>query len=273
MSWQPQRTHELKTPDGRVLQYCVYGADDGVPVIAHHGTPGTRWERPDVVAAIEDNGLRVLVPGRPGYGSTRQPGRSVADVAADTGLLADEMGWDHFVVTGFSGGGPHALACAALLPSRVVRCSTVAGIAAPGTSALESLDWVPDARRGEAFLRDKLGRHGQEILSHFDPTASDGRYERMRATCIDGLEGWIDDYLALTKAWGFDPGAVESPVDIWYGAEDDNTTIEHTEWVLAAIPGAVGREYSGGHDPGDAEQRMILRALSGVVADRPHKHG
>jgi pimeloyl-ACP methyl ester carboxylesterase len=263
MSWQPPRTHELLTPDGRTLQYCLYGADDGVPVIAHHGTPGTRWERPDVVDSIEESGLRVLLFGRPGYGSTRGPGRYVVDVAADTKLLADELGWDRFAVTGFSGGGPHALACAALLPDRVIRCSTVAGIAALGTAALESLDWVADARRGEVFLRDQLSRRGKEMLGSSDPAVPDGgRYERMRATCVEGLDGWIDDYLALTKEWGFDPRAIEVPVDVWYGSEDDNTTIEHTEWLLATIPGAKGHEYRGGHDPDDAAQREIHRALN-----------
>jgi pimeloyl-ACP methyl ester carboxylesterase len=250
------------TPDHRILQYCLYGADDGVPVIAHHGTPGTRWERPDVVASIEDSRLRVLLHGRPGYGSSRRPRRSVADVAADTELLADQLGWDRFAVTGFSGGGPHALACAALLSDRVIRCSTVAGIAAPGSRPFDALDWVPDARRGEAFLRDQLGRRGQEILGEFDQAVADGgRRERMQATCVDGLDGWIDDYLALTKPWGFDPRAIEVPVDVWYGSEDDNTTIEHTEWLLATIPGAEGHEHPGGHDPGDAAQRQIHHAL------------
>jgi pimeloyl-ACP methyl ester carboxylesterase len=83
----------------------------------------------------------------------------------------------------------------------------------------------------------------------------------MQATCVDGLDGWIDDYLALTKPWGFDPRAIEVPVDVWYGSEDDNTTIEHTEWLLATIPGAKGHEHPGGHDPGDAAQRQIHQAL------------
>ncbi|WP_327640400.1 alpha/beta hydrolase [Kribbella sp. NBC_00482] len=262
MNWQPPQTYEVGTPDGRVLQYCVYGATGGVPVIAHHGTPGCRWERPDVIAAIEDTGLRMVVPGRPGYGSTRSPGRSVADVAADTQLLADAQGWDRFAVTGFSGGGPHALACAALLPDRIVNCSTVAGIAAPGTAALESLDWVPDARRGEGWLRERLHRRGREILDHFDPATPDGRYQRMLTTCVEGLDGWIDDYLALTRPWGFAPESISVPVDVWYGLDDDNTTFEHTEWLLATIPAARRREFAGGHDPNDIAQRQIFRALT-----------
>jgi pimeloyl-ACP methyl ester carboxylesterase len=269
MSWIAPKTHELMTPDGRVLQYCLYGPQDGVPVIAQHGTPGGRWERPDVVAAIEDSGLRMLLVGRPGYGSTRQPGRSVADVAEDVLLLAEEVGWTEFAVTGFSGGGPHALACTALLPDRVNYCSTVAGIASPDLPGFdESLDWVPDARRGEAFLRDQLGVRATEILDGLRTDVPDnGRYERMCAACLEGLDGWIDDYLALTKPWGFDLQAITAPTDIWYGSMDDNTTMDHTEWLLANVPGATGRKYDGDHDPGDAAQREILRAIGGGVAD------
>ncbi|MDX6263003.1 MAG: hypothetical protein QOH84_4691 [Kribbellaceae bacterium] len=301
-------THELVTADGRVIKYCLYGDEAGVPVIAHHGTPGSRWERPDVIAAIEETGLRVLLHGRPGYGSDRQPGRTVADVAADVELLADAQGWDRFAVTGFSGGGPHALATAALLPDRVIRCSTVASIAPPGTAAFPALDWAADAGRGEAFLREQLGRRGPEILREFGADAPDrggavvsevldgcgevvsgapdgggeyatdapegdrelagdapdgGRYERMRAACVDGLEGWIDDYLALSKPWAFEPRDIGVPVDVWFGSEDDNSTPAHAEWLLANLPKATPHKYVGGHDPDDTVQREIFAALRG----------
>jgi pimeloyl-ACP methyl ester carboxylesterase len=257
-------THELVTADGRTIEYCLYGAEAGTPVIAHHGTPGTRWERPDVIAAIEETGLRVLLHGRPGYGSDRQPGRAVADAAADVALLADAQGWDQFAVTGFSGGGPHALAAAALLPDRVIRCSTVAAIAPPGTTAFASLDWTADAHRGEAFLREQLGRRGPEILRTFATEAPDGgRYERMQAACVDGLDGWIDDYLALSKPWGFESRDIAAPVDVWFGSKDDNSTPAHAEWLAKNIPDATPREYRGGHDPDDAVQREIFAALRG----------
>jgi pimeloyl-ACP methyl ester carboxylesterase len=279
-------THEVVTADGRTIRYCLYGAEAGVPVIAHHGTPGSRWERPDIIAAIEETGLRVLLHGRPGYGSDRQPGRAVADAASDVELLADAQGWDQFAVTGFSGGGPHALATAALLPDRVIRCSTVAAIAPPGTAAFASLDWTADARRGEQFLREQLGRRGPEILQAFTTEVPDdghtrapddgptrapddgstrapdgGRYERMRAACVDGLDGWIDDYLALSKAWGFEPRDIAVPVEVWFGSEDDNSTPAHAEWLATTIPGAKARSYPGGHDPDDATQRQIFAAL------------
>lgn len=273
-TWIPPQTHELGTPDGRVLRYCVYGPADGLPVIAHHGTPGTRWERPDVIQAIEEADLRVLLHGRPGFGSTRRPGRVVADVAEDVRLLADAQGWEQFTVTGFSGGGPHALACAGLLPDRVIRCSTVAGIAPPDARGLDfigTLDWARDASRGEDLLRPDLERRGQEILAEIvagvqgsiGRSGTPGRVERMRATCIDGLDGWIDDFLALIRPWGFDLGKITAPISIWYGSEDENTTREHTEWLLANVPGAERHEYPGGHDPEDADYRRMLAWLRG----------
>jgi pimeloyl-ACP methyl ester carboxylesterase len=83
-AWTPPATRELTAGGGRVLRYCCYGPADGLPVVSLAGTPGTRWERPDVITAFERAALRVAAPDRPGYGgSTRQPGRTVADVAAD----------------------------------------------------------------------------------------------------------------------------------------------------------------------------------------------
>jgi pimeloyl-ACP methyl ester carboxylesterase len=106
-TWTPPRTHELTAGSGRVVSYCCYGPPDGLPVVSLAGTPGTRWERPDVISAFGRAGLRVVVPDRPGYGdSTRQPGRSVADAATDVQMIADAQGWRQFAVTGFSGGAP-----------------------------------------------------------------------------------------------------------------------------------------------------------------------
>jgi pimeloyl-ACP methyl ester carboxylesterase len=153
-SWAPPATEELATPDGRVLRYCRYGPPAGVPVLSLPGTPSTRWERPDVIEAFERAGLRVVVPDRPGYGgSTPQPDRTVADAAADAVLLADAQGWDRFAVTGFSGGAPHALACAALLPGRVTHCAVVACPAPPDVPGL--------APQGEGF---RLARLGEEAV-------------------------------------------------------------------------------------------------------------
>ncbi|MFF0340974.1 alpha/beta fold hydrolase [Kribbella sp. NPDC004875] len=114
----------------RIVLYAVYGTAGGLPALSFGGSPSTRWKRPDAVEAIEASGLWMAVPDRPGYGgSTRRPGRTVASVVDDAVALADAFGWERFVVTGGSGGGPHALACAALLPDRVTRCAITGSIA------------------------------------------------------------------------------------------------------------------------------------------------
>jgi pimeloyl-ACP methyl ester carboxylesterase len=119
-------SHEVSTPDGRVLRYCLYGPEGGRPVIFHVGTPGSRFMPPKLVEIVVASGARVLTYDRPGYGgSTRQPGRSVAAAADDVARLADAQGWDVFATAGGSGGGPHALASAVRLPDRVTRCAAV----------------------------------------------------------------------------------------------------------------------------------------------------
>ena len=119
----------LALPDGRTLQVREGGDPDGVLLVIHHGTPGGAV----LAAAWSDDaaarGLRLVTYARPGYGgSTRQPGRSVADVAHDVAALADACGAERFLTWGSSGGGPHALACAALLPDRVVAAASLAGV-------------------------------------------------------------------------------------------------------------------------------------------------
>src|SRR3954454_2394634 len=119
----PHLEHRIKTPDGRTLAVAEWGDPNGTPFIAMHGTPGGRisyWQDPTIDAR---HGLRRITFDRPGYGeSTRLAGRSVADVVKDVEAIASALDIDTFVVSGGSGGGPHCLATAALMPDRVVRC-------------------------------------------------------------------------------------------------------------------------------------------------------
>ena len=283
-AWVPPPTHEVTVADGRVVRYCCYGPQTGLPVVSLAGTPGTRWERPGVVSAIGQQGLRVAVPDRPGYGgSDRQPGRTVADVAADVQAVAHVQGWARFAVTGFSGGGPHALACAALLTEQVTCCAAVATPAPPGSSGADLfVDRVPGdaedfrlARHGEQALRPYLQDRASNALAQLgtgdparptgpdqgleaEPIAADeGRVARIRAAYL-GLDGWVDDVIALAHPWGFDLASIDVPVSIWSGAADTRVPRGHTDWLLAHLPTAQGYEHPGGHDPSDASFRSIL---------------
>src|SRR6185312_14503973 len=142
------RYRDVTTPDGRTLRVHDYGAADGPVLLAHHGTPSAanraRRERDSAAA----KGLRLLAYDRPGYGgSTPAPGRSVADATADVAAILDALGVERFATYGASGGGPHALACAALLPDR---CAAVATIAGVGPTDAPDLDWL--AREGRERL-------------------------------------------------------------------------------------------------------------------------
>src|SRR6266540_1259018 len=271
-------TFELAMSDGRTLTYCLYGPDEGVPVIFHYGTPGVHLLSPQAVRAAVRRGIRLLVSDRPGYGgSTRWPGR-VADVVADVSRLADALGWDRFATWAGSGGAPHALACAALVTDRVRRC---AAVVSPAPFDAEGLDWFAGmslgnveeftrARSGEAAYRPLVERLAREAvaaveagelqippddnLPEADLAALRGRLlerghdERTRMAYLSGVDGWIDDIMAMTRSWGFDLSQIDVSVSVWYGPDDVFSSRGHAEWLMAHVFGAERRELpTGGH--------------------------
>ncbi|ONI67921.1 hypothetical protein BWI15_33180 [Kribbella sp. ALI-6-A] len=286
-------TATISTPDGRTVAYSLYGEPGGVPVVFHGGSPSTRWKRPDVVRATEQCGIRLLTFDRPGYGeSTRQVGRSVADVVADVRLLAEAQGWDRFAVAGGSGGGPHALACAALLPESVTRCAVVSGIAPPLVDGPEPSEDEEDPRRnrtswlaahgGEAALRPEVEETAREIMALIaaggpefppDPHSPEGgtagpparddadAMARLRATFVDSHDGWIDDNLAFARDWGFALGGIEVPVSLWCGSADERGGRQAAH-LASAIPHASSYQYAGGHMLNDAAYRRVLTWVS-----------
>ena len=136
-AYDPQ---QIRLPGGRTLAYCLYGPESGRPVLFQYGMPGTMFLAPERLSPLDDLGIRLVVPDRPGYGqSTRLPGRSVAAVADDVSFLVDHLGWDRFAIWGASGGGPHALACAALIGNRITRCASAVS---PAPFDADGLDWL-----------------------------------------------------------------------------------------------------------------------------------
>jgi pimeloyl-ACP methyl ester carboxylesterase len=173
---------KTRSADGRTLVYAEWGDLDGSPVFALHGTPGCRLSRHPNQELVRSTGAHVITYDRPGYGqSDRDPGRSVAGCAADVAAIADALGFDRFAVRGGSGGGPHALAVAALLGDRITRVACVVGCApydALGDAWFDGMDplnvrefgW---ALEGERRLHEELVREDREVRERVaaDPTS------------------------------------------------------------------------------------------------------
>ncbi len=267
----------VPAPGGRILAAAAYGPHDGAPVISLHGTPGSRLQPPPDLALLDRTGTRLITFDRPGYGgSTRQLGRRVVDGVVDVATVADAFAVQHFAVTGYSGGGPHALAAAALLPDRVTRCAAVASVAPMDAVGLDFFAGM-SAGNLEEFDQALAGRDTLEVA--LDPVAgavSEDIYAFLAALRADlpdvdaavldrpdvaqmfaestseglrpGAGGWVDDDLAFTAPWGFDVGAITVPVGVWHGTLDTLVPVGHAGWLAQAIPGAEGHVVVGaGH--------------------------
>jgi pimeloyl-ACP methyl ester carboxylesterase len=279
-------------PDGRTIAYELNGPRDGAPVIGLHGTPGSRLSRFPIGDPYADSGVCVAQYDRPGYGgSTRRPGRSVADCVADVAALADELGWETFAVTGGSGGGPHSLACAALLPDRVTRATCDVGIAPWNAEGLDWFDGMVEgnvaefttAMRGEEAFRALVAPQIPELLERLDGDMRDvlgpeyplseadrdvlGRPEfgaqlsrDMKEAFQQGADGWVDDGLAFVKDWGFTIDAIAIPVKVRYGPDDTLVPAAHGRWLAANVPGAIEELKYGGH-LGSADPAVFVEQL------------
>ena len=268
----------IDLPDGREIDLLLAGPADGLPLLVHDGTPVGLVLYPRTVQAARDRNLRPILMARPGYErSTPRPGRRVADVAADVAAVLDALGLDTFVTAGFSGGGPHALACAALLPGRCLAAASVSG-AAPYHA--KGLDWTagmgPEnvaefgaAARGPQTLTEFLDREAAGfgavtgsavaaalggLIADADRAVLTGAYADhlaagVRASVSTGIAGWRDDDLAFVADWGFSlTGQGTLPVAIWQGDQDRMVPFAHGQWLAANIPGARAHLMPGeGH--------------------------
>ncbi|MGH9117848.1 MAG: alpha/beta fold hydrolase [Acidimicrobiales bacterium] len=247
---------EVVAPDGRVLHVYDTG-DDGVEtdavVVWHHGTPQTGEPPEPLLPMLRERRLRCVSYDRPGYGaSAPHRGRDIASAAADVAAIADELDIEEFATIGASGGGPHALACAALLPGRVTGAVSVAGLAPFGA---DGLDWFAGmAEAGAAELHAAV--RGPEALTNhlgstdFDPeifTPSDhaaladdwrGLGAIAQQAMASGFGGVVDDDLAYVGPWGFHPSAITAPVLLVHGEDDRVVPSSHGEWLAHHIDGA-----------------------------------
>jgi len=261
-----QEPRSIATPDGRTLAVREGGDPSGVPVLVHHGTPGSSLLYGAHLRDAAERGIRLVSYDRPGYGgSTRQPGRRVADCAVDVAAVCDALGIERLCTWGASGGGPHALATAALLPERVAAAAALASIAPFGA---EGLDFT--AGMGEMNVQSYAAvaageeahraQHERELAGMLETTPeqlvdvwptilgpadravltgelAEFVLESSRAGVLPSSDGWFDDDVVFAGPWGFDLGAIRVPVLLWHGEQDRFVPYGHGVWLAAHIPG------------------------------------
>ena len=257
----------VQAPDGRQLQVVSAGPEDGRCFLFHSGTPSAAGAYPPLVAALAERDLRLVTFSRPGYAaSSPMAGRAVSDVATDVQAILNSLNIGAFFCAGQSGGGPHALACAALLPDRVIATATLAGVApwpadgldwfaGMGPENLEEFGATMQGREPlEAYLyREAAGLQDVEpadvaasfggLVSDVDKAALTGGYAEfmtasLRGAISTGIAGWRDDDIAFVNPWGFSLSSIQTPVAVWQGGEDRMVPMAHGAWLAAHIPGA-----------------------------------
>ena len=262
-----QRT--VRTPDGRTLAVEEGGDPAGRPVLIQIGTPNSRRLYGPHERDAADRGLRLICYDRPGYGeSSPQPGRSVADCANDVRAICAQLGIDRLGMWGISGGGPHVLACAALLPDLLVAAASLASAAPLDADGLDYFDGmgqdnVDDTRLyladeaaarakadddRESFLAaspDDLGAEMASLISPADAAVLTGELAKflafsMKDGLAPGVQGWWDDYCIINR-WGFELADITVPVVLLHGRHDKFVPFGHGEWLAAHIPGVEAR--------------------------------
>lgn len=286
--------HTIGTGDGRWLEVLTAGRPDGPTWLWIPGTPSAAASFLRFESLADRLGLRMVTWSRPGYGdSTPRPvpprGRRIADDVADVESILDALEIHRFVTVGWSGGGPRALACAALLPDRCAAAATLAGVAPFGAAGL---DWtagmapanVDDFTVASTHPEDYAAFQEREFLPLLDlgpermaagmagfltPTdaaaftgdVADWLTATMHRAGAQGVVGVHDDGLAIVAHWGFDVADISVPTAVWAGGQDVMVPFAHGRWLAEHIPGAVPHLL-------DAEGHItLLHRLDEVLAE------
>jgi pimeloyl-ACP methyl ester carboxylesterase len=291
MAGQAAQRFDIKLAEGRTVQALDAGPADGLPFVFHTGTPAGLVHYQPIIDAAARAGLRCVMYSRPGYGgSDPRPGRLAAQAAGDVAAILDHLGVGDFVTAGWSGGGPHALACAALLPGRCLAAATIAGVAPYSAGDLDWLDGMAEenvvefraavggadeltitvteaaARMRDVTAADIVEAFGG-LVSAPDRAALTGEFadylaRLTRTAVVNGIAGWRDDNLAFVTDWGFALDDVSVPVTVWQGDQDAMVPFSHGQWLASHIPGARARLLDG-----EGHLSLVAGFIDAICAD------
>jgi pimeloyl-ACP methyl ester carboxylesterase len=272
-------THDVRLPDGRTLAYADHGDPAGPVVLTCVGTPDSRLVGRRLVTLVEQLGVRILVPDRPGFGrSDPQPGRLLTDWPADAAALLDALGVDRCAVSGGSGGGPYAVACGVLLADRVTAVALVAPAAPRGAPVhgFVPLEEAALRERGQTFARliqaDPQGvfafiapdesESDRQAHAALDPDEKEEVFANLREAFRQGADAYVQDHLICASDWADLLPRLTRPTRIWQGTDDNNVPAESTRWLAARIPHAELTLLPGvGHGLTDQTMPDVYRWL------------
>lgn len=286
----------VRVPDGRYVGVECWGDPHGFPVFLLHGTPGSRNGPVPRAPLLYQLGIWLISYDRPGYGeSSRQKGRTVVDAATDVQDIANELRVGHFAVVGRSGGGPHALACAARIDkSRLRNAAVLVGLAPHDADGLDWFDGMTESnvhdyetsslndedaviadltRRAEEIREDPESLLKSLLAEMSDPdkriALDAGIRRRLLETYGEALkhgpDGWIDDVLAFRSPWGFSLSDIKVPVRLWHGEADVFSPPAHSRWMAERIPNATIEVQPGAAH--FAAMEVLPRLLKQLRAD------
>jgi pimeloyl-ACP methyl ester carboxylesterase len=278
----------VRVSDDRALGVWVGDGDYERSVFVMHGMPGSGLMYRGWLQDAAARGIRLISHDRPGYGrSSERPGRSIADCAADVRAIADDLEIERIAVWGWSGGGPYALACAAILPDLVAAAAVLGSLApwdAPGLDFFGGMgqDNIDDitlyhsdpsaARKRSVHDRDEVLATTLDeqtealasLLSAPDRAVLTGEFAEWLLSAeqiglAPGDQGWWDDGVAHMAPWGFGIGSVRVPVKVWHGRQDRFSPFQHGLWLADHTPGA-----EAAIDDSDGHLTLVTRRIGDV---------
>ena len=282
---------QVPGPGDRSIEVLTGGADDGPCLLFHGGSPSAVAEWPALEAAARAAGLRLVTYSRPGYGAStpRPEAGAYADDVVESVAVLDHLGVDEFVTVGWSGGGPRALACAALLPERCRAAATIAGVAPYDAAGLDWFAGMAEENHAEyhaaeqgadaygAFLQENslpaLLASPEEIAdgmgglvtpvdkAALDAPFSDWLSRAFNHAAAQGVVGVRDDGLAAVSPWGFAPADIRVPVAVWQGRQDAMVPYAHGVWLAEHVPGAEPHLFE------DEGHLSLVTRMDPILAD------